>query len=64
MKNQIKCPNCEYEGKSKTFTKGSIIIELFLWLLMVLPGLIYSFWRHTSRYKGCPKCEYRNVIKQ
>jgi DNA-directed RNA polymerase subunit RPC12/RpoP len=61
---QIKCPNCSYEGKSKTFTKGNVIIELFLWLFFIFPGLIYSIWRLSTRYKGCPKCSYQYVIRK
>lgn len=56
------CPNCGYVGKPKVITKGSIIIELFLWLVFLIPGLIYSIWRLASRSKGCPKCSAENMI--
>lgn len=60
----IKCPNCNYEGKAKLYTQGSVLIELILWLCFIVPGLIYSIWRMTSgRYWGCPKCKNRNVYK-
>lgn len=73
---QIKCPNCGYEGKGKTITKGSLGLELFLWifgiittaitfgvgfLALIIP-LIYSIWRICSRYRGCPKCKYQFVV--
>lgn len=56
------CTNCGFMGKPKSFTKGSILIELFLWLCFLVPGLIYSLWRLTSRYKACPKCKAPNMI--
>ena len=56
------CSNCGYSGNFRKITKGSIIIELFLWLLFIIPGLIYSLWRLTSQYKACPKCEAPNMV--
>lgn len=60
MKN-ITCPNCKYEGEGKKYTPGSIWIELFLWMMLIVPGFIYSIWRLTARYVGCPRCKYKNV---
>ncbi len=31
----IKCPNCGYEGKSASYVKGSILIELFCVLIII-----------------------------
>lgn len=62
MANKLLCLKCGFQGKPKLFTKGSIFIELILWLLLIIPGLIYSIWRHTTRYKGCPKCHEPNMI--
>jgi hypothetical protein len=36
--------------------------ELLLWLLLILPGMLYSLWRHTARYKGCPTCAEPRMI--
>ena len=62
MKIKYICPNCGYKGKQKTFVRGSILIELVLWLAFIIPGLIYSIWRLTSKYKGCPKCKYEFMM--
>lgn len=59
----IKCPNCKYEGKGKKFVKGSTIVELFLWLTFIVPGFIYSLWRLSSKYWGCPQCHFNHVVK-
>jgi len=43
--------------------KGYFIVEVILWLCFILPGLIYSLWRHTTTaYNVCPKCSHPNMI--
>jgi uncharacterized membrane protein YqaE (UPF0057 family) len=60
--NDFFCTNCGYVGKACVITKGSFAVELLLWLFFLLPGLIYSFWRLSSRFKGCPSCKKDNLI--
>lgn len=61
------CTQCGTTGKPKTITKGNIFVEAFLWLFglafcwfflisLVFP-IVYSIWRHLSRFKGCPECQ-------
>jgi hypothetical protein len=56
------CTKCGYIGNDKRITKGSFLLELLLWLAALLPGLVYSIWRFTSRYKACPECLTPNMI--
>lgn len=56
------CPSCGSRGEPKTITKGSTGIELILWLCLLVPGLIYSIWRLSSRVKGCPSCGSMGMI--
>lgn len=56
------CRNCGYIGESKTVTKGSLLIEIALWLCFIVPGLIYSLWRVTTRYSACPTCHNPTMI--
>ena len=56
------CSHCGYLGAPKRVTKGSIIIELILWLCLLIPGIIYSVWRLTTRYDACPKCGATNMV--
>ncbi len=58
----IRCPNCGYEGPSVRRTRGSIGIEAVLWLCFLLPGLIYSLWRASTRAKTCPRCSSEHVV--
>lgn len=55
------CINCGSRGDPATKTKGSTGLELVLWLFIV-PGLIYSIWRVTSREKVCPVCKATDLI--
>lgn len=50
------CEDCAVVGWPKTITRGSTLIELILWCFFLVPGVIYSMWRLTSRTKGCRKC--------
>lgn len=56
------CTQCGRQGRAKTITKGSIFIELVLWICFLIPGLIYSIWRLSSRTKACPDCKTPTMI--
>lgn len=58
----INCPNCKYEGAGKYGVKGSFAIELILWLCFIVPGLIYSIWRLTTKGMRCPQCGFEYVV--
>lgn len=62
MAKQLICSQCGHVGNSSTGVKGSFLIEIVLWLCFIIPGLIYSLWRSTSRYKKCPVCGSTNMI--
>jgi len=50
------CSQCGTAGDSKTRTSGSILIELVLWCCFLVPGIIYSLWRLSSRKQVCRAC--------
>jgi hypothetical protein len=56
MSKSLVCTRCGHVGPTKRHTKGSILIEIVLWLAMIVPGLIYSIWRLTTRADVCAKC--------
>lgn len=56
------CTNCLTEGRPKNYIKGNVVLELLLWTLFLVPGLIYTVWRLSTRYKGCPKCGAADMI--
>jgi hypothetical protein len=56
MAQPVVCTQCGYHGRAKSITRGSIFIEIILWLCLLIPGLIYSIWRLTTRRDGCAQC--------
>lgn len=48
--------------RAKQHTKGSLFLEIVTWCLFLLPGIIYSIWRLTTRRKVCPQCGAENII--
>ena len=59
----VKCPNCNYDGDGKHVMKGSMGVEFILWLLLIVPGFIYSVWRLSNQVWVCPKCDFDKVVK-
>lgn len=56
MSDEQICKDCGHVGPLTSFTPGSRWIELILWLLFLVPGLIYSVWRLSARRDACAKC--------
>jgi hypothetical protein len=56
------CTVCGHTGKPKTVTRGSFLIEVVLWLALIVPGVIYSLWRLTTRHKACERCGSTHIV--
>lgn len=56
------CTACGEQGKPKTVTRGSIWIEIILWLCFIVPGVIYSIWRMTTRHAACASCGSKQLV--
>lgn len=56
------CPSCGTVGVPQFRKSGSTSVAVVLWLLGILPGLIYSIWRASTKRYVCPKCEQTGVI--
>ena len=56
------CTACGFRGYAQNHTKGSVAIEAILWLAFIIPGLIYSIWRLSSRQEVCPTCKSPAMI--
>jgi flagellar basal body-associated protein FliL len=56
------CTACGAAAEPKRITKGSIWIEIILWLCFIVPGLIYSIWRLSSRRDGCRSCGSASLV--
>ncbi len=62
LRGKWYCSHCGVIGRPKRYTKGSFGIEIVLYLLMILPGVLYTVWRLTSKYEGCPSCGSPNMM--
>lgn len=62
MAAQMFCQNCGSIGVPKTRVKGSFLIEVVLWLAFIVPGILYSLWRLTTKERVCPQCAAPNMI--
>jgi ribosomal protein S27AE len=68
------CPRCGAVAKEKTVYRGSFWNEFSLWLLLIVaafyfswgflivPGILYSVWRLSTRQRVCPSCGAPNMI--
>lgn len=61
-RGKIVCRRCGYHGRPRIDAEGSMAAEILLWLCFVVPGLIYSVWRLSNRYKACPRCGGRDIV--
>lgn len=58
------CGRCGHRGDTRTVTRGSILIEIVLWLAFLIPGLIYSIWRLTTRQVACGACGATELVPE
>lgn len=59
---QFICTACGSRIFPVKETRGSFAMEILLWLLLIVPGLIYSLWRLTTKRLVCPKCKSDKFI--
>lgn len=62
MKEKFICNQCGFTGYPRKKVRGSIFIELLLWVFFLIPGLIYSIWRLTTKQLVCPNCGNATMI--
>src|ERR1700688_1813884 len=56
------CPNCGAVDYPVLRKSGSTLVEVLLWLFLLVPGVVYSVWRASSKRLVCPKCEHTGTI--
>lgn len=62
MGKPMVCITCGHHGATKSHTKGSFLLEVVLWLMFIVPGLIYSVWRVSSRSQVCASCGASTLV--
>ena len=63
MPRKIYCSKCKYVGSEEVVFKGDWRIEIFLWVLLIIPGWYYHLWRKKQRVFRCPKCKNIYTIR-
>jgi hypothetical protein len=58
----LHCMTCGTDGPGRSRTSGSIAIEIVLWVCLIVPGVVYSIWRLTTRRKVCAACGSEQVV--
>lgn len=56
------CKDCGTVAEPKTKARGTMGVEIALWLFFLLPGLIYSIWRLSNKYDACPACGSEKLL--
>ncbi len=56
------CMECGCQSDPIDAKRGLLAIEIFMWLLYILPGVIYSIWRRVRKHQVCPKCRNPSVV--
>ena len=56
------CTTCGSTKRPRTVTPGMLLIEILLWLTFLIPGIIYSIWRMTSRKRVCRACGSTAIV--
>jgi hypothetical protein len=56
------CMRCEETRVPNDSAKGSLALEILLWVCAILPGVVYSIWRRTTQTPSCPVCGSKELI--
>jgi len=55
------CMECGCQRDPIDAKRGLLVIEIFMWLLYILPGVIYSIWRRVRKQQICPNCQNPSI---
>lgn len=62
MSKPVVCTVCLTVGEPRRVTRGSFLIEVVLWLMLLVPGLVYSLWRLSTRHDACRECGSSAIV--
>jgi hypothetical protein len=60
---QRYCTRCGTVAEPEYQYAGSLLIEILLLLLFIVPAIFYHFWRKSREYWGCPSCKSGEIIR-
>ena len=56
------CMECGCQRDPIDAKRGLLVIEIFMWLLYIVPGVIYSIWRRVRKHQVCPNCLNPSIV--
>lgn len=56
------CAKCGWHGTPKKGLNGNAGVELLLWVLFIVPGMIYTAYRAKNRPSICRSCGSTDMI--
>lgn len=62
MSNKI-CTVCGRIDQPERRKRGSFALEIILWLCYIVPGLIYTVWRLSTKYDACSSCGATSLVE-
>jgi hypothetical protein len=73
MTGDLYCQNCGDTGRPVTRVKGSFLTEALIWIAglffglivswwFLLPAVLYSVWRLSTKDRVCPTCAAPRMI--
>jgi hypothetical protein len=60
--NMHHCMMCGSDMWPRKIVRGSFFIEIILWLCFLVPGIIYTIWRLTTKKQACSVCGSEAVV--
>lgn len=57
----MHCNSCGKNTNAPLY-KGTTWLEIILWILYIIPGLVYSIWRRSGGPTVCPFCKNETLI--
>jgi len=58
----VICGNCHTHEDPKIVYRGSIFIEVALYLFLCFPGVAYTLWRRATRRYLCRMCDSSDLV--
>jgi hypothetical protein len=59
----IACTICKtISAEPERIVPGSAATEVLLWVIFLLPGVVYSIWRSNAAKNVCPSCHSTAIV--
>jgi hypothetical protein len=56
------CVRCKGRVRPVEVVRGSLFIEVLLWALALIPGLLYHMWVSSTAHEICPECGSGDLV--